>query len=152
MWDDYDGYGRLGYDPLYDSYSYACLVDSDNQRWEGGHTTSDPYDLYSLYSYKDGGVYREEPNEDHYQTTQGRPFDYGISKYQENTEAPYTIVEHEGLKVDFQQEMEVRGLSEELSIIEEMSEPSEENVKELPHFLHIVEEISHHKSTEDVPQ
>lgn len=67
-------------------------------------------------------------------------------------EAPYTIVEHEGLNVDFQQDIEVGELSEDLSIIEEISDLSEESVEELLHFLDIVDEISHHKPIEDVHQ
>ncbi|KAH1091306.1 hypothetical protein J1N35_018563 [Gossypium stocksii] len=43
-WDDYGPYRRQGYDPSYDSYSYACLVDSVNQGWEDhsfeDHTTT----------------------------------------------------------------------------------------------------------------
>lgn len=44
-WDDNDPNGRQGYNPSYYSYSYACLVDNDNQGWEGSHLTYDLYDL-----------------------------------------------------------------------------------------------------------
>ncbi|KAK5793248.1 hypothetical protein PVK06_034388 [Gossypium arboreum] len=67
-------------------------------------------------------------------------------------EGPYTIIEHENSKVDFQKQIEVKELSEELSIIEETSGFSEDSVKEIPHVSNILEEIPHHESTEDVPQ
>ncbi|KAH1031657.1 hypothetical protein J1N35_043831, partial [Gossypium stocksii] len=51
--DGYTPYRRQGYDPSYDSYTYECLVESNNQGREGSQLTYS-YDLYSSCSYVNG--------------------------------------------------------------------------------------------------
>ncbi|MBA0723577.1 hypothetical protein Golax_004147 [Gossypium laxum] len=66
-------------------------------------------------------------------------------------EVPYISVEHD-LKADFQQEIEIGELGEELGIIEEISNPINICLEELPHLLDIMDEIPQHEMTKEVLQ
>ncbi|KAH1091610.1 hypothetical protein J1N35_018867, partial [Gossypium stocksii] len=65
--------------------------------------------------------------------------DEGIEpkNFEVEEEALNTFVEHEGLEVDFQEEILFEELSEELSIIKEISD---ESIEEPPYFLDVLEE------------
>ncbi|KAK5794735.1 hypothetical protein PVK06_035977 [Gossypium arboreum] len=119
-WDDYGPYGRQGYDPSDDSYNYACQVESDNQGLKGSHSTYDPYDPYFVYICKDGEILQYRARESVPVDECAKPDDVEVEE-----ETPYTIIEHEGLEVDFNQEIEFKELSEALDVIEEISDSSE---------------------------
>ncbi|MBA0568952.1 hypothetical protein Golob_006417 [Gossypium lobatum] len=134
----YDGnYGRQGCESPYDSYGYTYGVDSYNQGLVGSNSM---YDLYSSYQLDLLLEVVQRQAKEHISVEEC--VDANNSKLEK--EVPYISVEHD-LKADFQQEIEIGELGEELGIIEKISNPINICLEEPPHLLDILDEIPQHE-------
>ncbi|MFQ6643928.1 hypothetical protein Gotur_017811 [Gossypium turneri] len=121
----YDGnYGKQGYESPYDSYGYTYGVDSYNQGLVGSYSM---YDLYSSYSYQDRGMYCEEPNDDHYLTTQ-------VSTLEDAMSACHKTMKTRKNQLDLLLEVVQRQAKEHISV-EECVEPDNSKLeKKVPYI------------------